>query len=105
MPSLAPISMIGFFFAARAISMSDFTSAMTAFPRTGWLRRWMRFRMGAAGAELRGDLSFPLRLRQPACKIVSLEENCSRTASGKRSTGAGRIEPQRLAPRRLKTGA
>jgi hypothetical protein len=29
--------MIGFFFAARAISMSDFTSAMTAFPRTGRL--------------------------------------------------------------------
>jgi hypothetical protein len=32
MPSLAPISRIGFFFAARAIAMSDFTSAMTALP-------------------------------------------------------------------------
>src|SRR4051812_29364655 len=28
MPSLAPICMIGFFLAARAISMSDFTSAI-----------------------------------------------------------------------------
>src|SRR6185312_412466 len=35
MPSFAPISMIGFFFAARAISMSVLTSAISAFLQTG----------------------------------------------------------------------
>jgi hypothetical protein len=66
----------------------------------------MRFRTGAAGAELRGDLSFPLRLRQPACKIVSLEENSRLLMlSPCTSMAAWRIEPQRYLSRRLKTGA
>src|SRR6187402_1424471 len=54
------------------------------------MRLWLR--VGATGrrSKLRGDLSFPLRLRQPACKNVSLEENRCRSAFLARPTTARR---------------